>query len=93
MVAELTAHLQALMEFETTRASILRRRLGRPINILIVTDNQPIAVQSTAALAGSRVGGNVNPFWCAIRHIVQSTGVSLTFRFANRPFDNVERIG
>ena len=41
-------------------------------------------MQSDRALAGGRVGGNVNPIWAGIRQIVQSTWSSLTFRFACR---------
>lgn len=84
LVAELSAYLQALMQIEALRGKALRRHLGRPIKILIVTDNQAIATQASAALSGRGVGGGTNPIWAAIRQIVQSTGTSLMFRFAPR---------
>jgi len=84
IVAELQAYLQALMEIEALRGKALRRRLGRPLNIVIVTDNQVVATQSATALSGAKVGGMTNPIWAGIRQIVQTTGTSLTFRFAAR---------
>ena len=84
IVAELSAYLQALMEIEALRGKALRRQLGRPLKILILTDNSVVATQSQLALSGGKVGGATNPIWAGIRQIVTSTGTSLTFRFAPR---------
>ena len=84
IVAELSAYLQALMQLEALRGKALRRQLGRPLKILIVTDNQVITTQATLALSGGRVGGDTNPIWAALRQIVTTTGTSLMFRFAPR---------
>lgn len=84
IVAELSAYLQALMEIEALRGKSLGRQFGRPLKILIVTDNSVVATQSQLALSGGRVGGATNPIWAGIRQIVTSTGTSLAFRFAPR---------
>jgi hypothetical protein len=84
LLAELSAYFQALVEFENTRGEVLRKHLGRPVKILVITDNQPIASQAPAALVGGKVGGNTNALWAAIRHITQSSGISIQFRFVPR---------
>ena len=83
-IAELSAYLQAMIEFDQLRAKDVRRQLGRPIRVLVVTDNQPIVMQSTNGLIGGRVGGSTNPIWAALRQIVTANGISMTFRFAPR---------
>lgn len=83
-VAELSAYMQALIDFEETRAAEMRRRLGRPIRVLVVSDNDTIVKWSERAMSGVRVTGATNSIWAALRDLVKGSGLSITWRFAPR---------
>lgn len=84
LVAELSAYLQALMTIEADHGDMLRRRLGRQLTFLVITDNQPIALQATRGLLGMGVGGDTDPIWAALRCLIEKTGSNLVFKFAPR---------
>lgn len=67
-IAELTPYIHAMLWYDRFYGSKLRRKLGRPIHVRIITDNQTIAKIGSQLAINTLEGSPDNPLWHVLEH-------------------------